>query len=84
MARLRPLHPADRIEAWLSLAEAGDWAALAEGLMRDHYDPRYGKHRARHAAHERAVVPGARLDDAGIDDLAARVQAVMQDVLARA
>lgn len=48
IASLRPLHPAERIATWLRLAEAGDRVALAEGLMRDHYDPRYARHRARH------------------------------------
>lgn len=46
---LKPLHPAEVIERWLELAEAGAFAALADGLMARHYDPRYGKHRARMA-----------------------------------
>ena len=45
---LRPLHPTERIEDWLRMTDAGDWAGLSGGLMRDHYDPRYEKHRARH------------------------------------
>lgn len=46
---LRPSHPAEVIEEWLALAAAGQFAALADGLMERHYDPRYGKHRARMA-----------------------------------
>ena len=46
---LRPAHPAEVVEEWLGLALAGEFAALADGLMERHYDPRYGKHRARMA-----------------------------------
>lgn len=44
---LRPLHPAERIADWQALAAAGAFAPLAAGLMADHYDPRYARHRAR-------------------------------------
>jgi tRNA 2-selenouridine synthase len=46
---LRPAHPAEVIEEWLGLAGSGQFSALADGLMERHYDPRYGKHRARMA-----------------------------------
>lgn len=46
---LKPLHSAEVIEEWLGLATSGQFAALADGLMERHYDPRYGKHRARMA-----------------------------------
>ena len=82
VSRLRPLHPADRIDGWLALARAGDWAALAEGLMQHHYDPRYDKHRARYSARERAVLQADRLDDAGIDTLAAQVQDALPAIIA--
>ncbi|SEN28499.1 tRNA 2-selenouridine synthase [Pseudorhodobacter antarcticus] len=45
--RLRPAHAADQIDLWQSMAAAGDFQSLAAGLMAQHYDPRYGKHRAR-------------------------------------
>ena len=45
--RLRPAHPAARIEDWLAMVQQGEFARLAEGLMTHHYDPRYEKHRAR-------------------------------------
>lgn len=60
---LRPLHPAERIEDWLQLADRRDWAALAEGLMRDHYDPRYGRHRARYEDNRDATVALSSLSD---------------------
>ncbi len=75
--KLAPLHPAERIEDWLRLVDQGDWPALAGGLMRSHYDPRYAKHRARYAAREAATVP---LDD--LADLTAAAGRV-EDALAR-
>jgi len=74
VARLAPLHPAEQIEAWRGMAARGEWAALAAGLMRDHYDPRYEKHRARHGENERGVIPVQSLDDAGLDAAAANVE----------
>jgi tRNA 2-selenouridine synthase len=44
---LRPLHAGEVIDTWLALAALGDHVALADSLMEQHYDPRYGKHRAR-------------------------------------
>ena len=45
--------------------------------MRDHYDPRYLSHRARHAGMEIAEIALASLDDAAQDVAAARVEAVL-------
>ena len=47
---LKPLHPREVIEEWQALGAAGQFQALADGLMERHYDPRYGKHRERMAA----------------------------------
>ena len=44
---LRPVHAHEVIADWHSMAARGDFAALAESLMTQHYDPRYAKHRAR-------------------------------------
>ncbi|MGL4238325.1 tRNA 2-selenouridine(34) synthase MnmH [Tabrizicola sp.] len=46
---LKALHPREVIEEWQALAGAGEFQALAADLMERHYDPRYGKHRARMA-----------------------------------
>ncbi|PAU98316.1 tRNA 2-selenouridine(34) synthase MnmH [Paracoccus salipaludis] len=78
VARLAPLHPAERIAAWRAMAKRGDWAALACGLMRDHYDPRYEKHRARHEENERGTIPVARLTGDGLDAAAAAVEAAVE------
>lgn len=49
LMRLKPSHAADIIAAWRAMAEAGQFAELATGLMQHHYDPRYAKHRDRMA-----------------------------------
>ena len=72
---LSPLHPGDRIGGWRAAVAAGDWRGLAEGLLRDHYDPRYLKHRLRYAERERAVVALDDLRD--LDAAAARVEAAL-------
>ncbi|MBC7676491.1 MAG: tRNA 2-selenouridine(34) synthase MnmH, partial [Rhodoferax sp.] len=63
---LRGAHSGEVIEGWHGLAVAGEFEALAAGLMEAHYDPRYAKHRARM---ERA---GAELmvERLGVEDLA--------------
>ncbi len=38
---LIPLHGRGRIEAWKALARQGQWDALVERLLIDHYDPAY-------------------------------------------
>ena len=47
VASLRPAHAAEVIAQWRALVASGGFTALADGLMEHHYDPRYGKHRAR-------------------------------------
>ncbi|QFT57893.1 tRNA 2-selenouridine synthase [Sulfitobacter sp. THAF37] len=41
--QLRPYHAGTQIEVWKTQAEAGDFTALAAGLVEAHYDPRYRK-----------------------------------------
>jgi tRNA 2-selenouridine synthase len=76
LEQLCPSHPAERIAGWRSAALAGDFTTLAAELMEHHYDPRYGKHRARSAAPV-ALVDSADLDEASVGLLA---QAVAQQV----
>ncbi len=49
IGKLRLAHAAAQIAEWQAMAEAGEYTLLAEGLMADHYDPRYAKHRDRMA-----------------------------------
>lgn len=72
---LRPLHPAERIADWLRQVQARDWDGLALGLMRDHYDPRYDRHRARHEDGRSRVLALEALDD--LDAAAASVEAAL-------
>lgn len=78
VAKLAPLHPRERIAQWQEMAERGAWESLAEGLMREHYDPRYAKHRSRHDERVRGTIPVPRLDAAGIEAAAAAVEARLQ------
>ena len=77
IARLRPYHPAERIADWLALAGRGAFAALADALMADHYDPRYEKHRARDTR-KVAELPAPSLAPEAIAGLAAQVIAAAE------
>lgn len=69
---LRPMHPAEVIAEWQALAGAGAFVALADSLMERHYDPRYGKHRARMAVKVAEVQADDLAPDA-LPGIAARV-----------
>ncbi len=71
---LRPVHAQEVIADWQALAAAGHYAALADSLMEQHYDPRYGKHRARMAG-QVVEVPAETLAPEALPDLAAQVAA---------
>ncbi len=75
VSALAPLHPAERIADWQAAVAARDWRGLACGLLRDHYDPRYLKHRLRYAEREKAVVALDNLRD--LDAAAGRVEAAL-------
>ncbi len=77
IGQLRPLQPAERIDGWLRMAGGGDVRSLAAGLMADHYDRRYEKHRARFAGpHDRELTTD-RLDEAALADMAARIRSLL-------
>ncbi len=75
--QLRPYHAAERVEAWHWLLAEGALEALAGRLMAEHYDPRYGKHRARMAAQVGAGVRADDLSEAGLAAAAARIAAAV-------
>lgn len=62
IASMRRLQLAERLADWQELADAGDFGALAEGLMTHHYDPRYKRNR------DQNVAPLARVDLGAMDD----------------
>ena len=74
---LRPLHPAERVDGWHAAATAGDFIELAAGLMRDHYDRRYEKHRARYGSERDIVLKSPDLDEAALQRLTARIAAAI-------
>jgi tRNA 2-selenouridine synthase len=78
--QLRPSHPAERIEDWLGLLDRADWRTLAADLMRQHYDPRYGKHRDRMQV-PMVAVTGEALDEAGIAALTLGVETAIGRLL---
>ncbi|MEO0982142.1 MAG: tRNA 2-selenouridine(34) synthase MnmH [Pseudomonadota bacterium] len=47
IARLRPYHSREEIAGWIEYARTSDHAALAEALIRSHYDPAYARHRRK-------------------------------------
>jgi tRNA 2-selenouridine synthase len=73
---LKPMHAAEVIEEWLGLAASGSFATLADSLMERHYDPRYGKHRARMAV----PVTEVAADDLRPEALPGIAEAVAQAV----
>lgn len=76
IGQLRPLHPAKRIEAWLAQIAAGEDLELAAGLMREHYDPRYARHRGRSDPALRIFDTQSLTDDAQAD-LAGQIAAYL-------
>ncbi|MCC6869155.1 MAG: tRNA 2-selenouridine(34) synthase MnmH [Burkholderiales bacterium] len=43
LTRLLPLHGRKTIERWITMARAGDFAALVDELLAQHYDPSYAR-----------------------------------------
>ena len=81
--KLRPFHAREVIERWQGMAGAGAFAALAGELMAAHYDPRYGKARAKYGPEREQVVQAAALDAAGLDRLADAVMAAVGRLIPR-
>ncbi|TVP73445.1 MAG: tRNA 2-selenouridine(34) synthase MnmH [Rhodobacteraceae bacterium] len=72
---LRPHRDGRMIAHWLDLLAAGDDLALAEALIRDHYDPSYAKSRANHTFAVIALMDAPDLSPASRDALAQRIAA---------
>lgn len=66
-------HGHAQVDAWKALADEGAFAALAEDLIRVHYDPRYAR-QSRHGAQRLA---GFDLPDLSDDSLAATARAIV-------
>ncbi len=72
LAHLVPLQGAERVAGWQAMARAGDHVGLAGALCEAHYDPRYGKSRARLEGVALRLEAEA-LDEAGLDALAGAI-----------
>lgn len=75
VASLALAHPREVIAEWRAMVAAGQFVDLAEGLMARHYDPRYGKHRARMAVPFTEVAVEGLGDPGAIADRVAEVVA---------
>ena len=82
IAQLRQAHAREQVDAWQAMADAGDFAALADSLMAHHYDPRYDKHRARMAG-AFVEVPAPTLDEGDLPALAEAVAAEVRRLAVR-
>lgn len=75
---LRRLQGSERVQEWLGHVARAEDALLAEGLIRHHYDPRYGRQRSR-AASDPGDVPerleSPDLNPSSLDRLAGRIAA---------
>jgi tRNA 2-selenouridine synthase len=76
---LAPFHAKETIADWRALAAQGDFAALAEALMAEHYDPAYARSRARRDAQTLATIDLGPFDAAAIDRAAAEIASLSAD-----
>jgi tRNA 2-selenouridine synthase len=63
LERLTELHGRARIGQWMALAQAGNFAALVEDLLRTHYDPHYRRSSENNYA---ALADAGRLEGGGL------------------
>lgn len=76
--RRLPVHPGRKqVAGWRDLAQAGDFAALADALIEHHYDPAYGRMRRKSEQAMLGVVEAGRLDEAGQDEAARALLALV-------
>ncbi len=75
--QLRPLQGHETVDAWQTMAAAGDFEALAQQLITRHYDPRYTRARERH---DPAQIRSLPLDSLTPEGLEAAVPAIETDL----
>lgn len=81
--RLKPFHAKKTIEDWQAMAAEGKFKALAEALMRAHYDPLYQRARSRGGNRSAGVIEIDRLDENGIDHAAKAAAAIVNGLSRR-
>jgi tRNA 2-selenouridine synthase len=77
LERLPPHHGREQKALWRSLAEAGDYAALAESLIQAHYDPGYARSAKREARASLGEVDLSDLTPASREAAADRILALL-------
>jgi tRNA 2-selenouridine synthase len=81
VARL-PVHPGrKRIEEWKALADAGDFAALADAVVERHYDPSYERSRRLDQRPILGSVQLSSLDQNDIGQAAASAASIIREKL---
>ena len=70
---LAPFHRKAQVEEWRAMADTDEFEALAESLMRLHYDPLYDRGRKRAIAPPLAPLTLERLDEEGIASAAKEI-----------
>lgn len=81
--KLRPFHAKETIEEWLAMANEMRFSALAERLMREHYDPLYERSRKRDEKRPAGTVEIERLDMEGVDRAARTAAEIIRTLLTR-
>ena len=78
LAPLTPLYGKETVQRWQDWARAGELPPLFEALMRQHYDPHYGRSQARHFQRweQRQRIAAPDLSPEGINALARAVLAL--------
>ena len=79
LGRLPGRHGRKRLADWLDLARAGEFEALAQSLMQEHYDPAYQRSRRQDQRRRLGVVELDDLDPASQDLAAARIADLVAD-----
>lgn len=66
---LKSRYGREKINEWYNLIDAGQWYALVEDLLLNHYDPTYSRSMSHSYAHVKRKLQLADLADASIDTL---------------
>lgn len=80
LSRLPPHHSREQIEAWRAQAHAGEYAALAAGLIEAHYDPAYARGSASSSQSLLGVVDLQNLAPAALDRAADHAVALIAEI----
>lgn len=80
IARLAPFHSKEQIEDWREMADAEQFPALAESLMRVHYDPLYDRTRKSRDGETLAEIALDGFSEEALDKAAAEIGEVVKRI----